>query len=291
MARAAVPGRLTWRVATVLEVRQETATAKTLVLDIPDWPGHLPGQHVVSAHLVLDTPLNGEERELEGVTTICARTLDEGTRAHPGEEFAERLETEGAGFGIDVATVSGNPVKLEWWATPAEDTTVHDALDRFLPRFRAPRPLAQVLEDGLDDYLAVFIPGGHGAMQGLHDSRHVQAVLDWALADDRFIITLCHGPAALLAAGLTTLIGVQAFIIVGGVIRLLPLTGVTLPFVSYGGSSLVANYVLLALLLRISDNAARAPAATATATAAAAAPCPSPCRSPRAAAGSPGPRS
>ena len=46
MARAAVPGRLIWRVATVLAVRTETPTATTLVLDIPDWPGHLPGQHV-----------------------------------------------------------------------------------------------------------------------------------------------------------------------------------------------------------------------------------------------------
>jgi cell division protein FtsW (lipid II flippase) len=60
------------------------------------------------------------------------------------------------------------------------------------------------------------------------------------------------GFSKLLAGGLTAAIGLQAILITGGVTRLIPLTGVTLPFMSYGGSSIVTNFVLVAMLLIIS---------------------------------------
>jgi cell division protein FtsW (lipid II flippase) len=63
------------------------------------------------------------------------------------------------------------------------------------------------------------------------------------------------GFSKLLAAGLTFGFALQTFVIVGGILRVVPLTGITLPFVSYGGTSIVANFLLLAGLLLVSNRA------------------------------------
>ncbi len=79
------------------------------------------------------------------------------------------------------------------------------------------------------------------------------------LVERGFKVAMVSGDSfsKLLASGLTAVFALQVFVIVGGVTRVIPLTGVTLPFVSYGGSSILANFVLVALLLLVSDRARR----------------------------------
>lgn len=127
------------------------------------------------------------------------------TGNHPVETLLPLHHIMETGFDVDVATITGYPVKLELWAMPREDEAVLATYEALKSKLKQPKKLSDVIANELgadSDYLAVFIPGGHGAVAGLPASRTVGSALDWALANDKLIITLCHGPAALLAASL-----------------------------------------------------------------------------------------
>lgn len=127
------------------------------------------------------------------------------TGNHPVETLLPMYHLDKAGFAFDIATLSGNPVKFEFWAMPFEDAEVKGQYAKYCDQFKTPLKLADVIEQKLgegSDYIGVFIPGGHGALIGLPESEDVKKALQWAVANDKFVISLCHGPAALLAAGI-----------------------------------------------------------------------------------------
>lgn len=123
------------------------------------------------------------------------------TGNHPIETLLPMYHLDTAGFAFDVATVSGNPVKFEFWAMPSEDEVVKGFFAKYQQQFKKPLKLADVVAGGLDAYAAIFIPGGHGALIGIPESRDVGDALMWAMANDKFVISLCHGPAGFLAVG------------------------------------------------------------------------------------------
>ena len=123
------------------------------------------------------------------------------TGNHPVETLVPMYHLHQAGFAFDIATVSGNSMKFEFWAMPKDDEAITGLHGQLLEQFQNPLQLADVVK-GLSpdsDYVAVFIPGGHGPLVGLPFSDDVAAVLRWALDNDRHIVSICHGPAALLA--------------------------------------------------------------------------------------------
>ncbi|KIY03481.1 uncharacterized protein Z520_00172 [Fonsecaea multimorphosa CBS 102226] len=125
------------------------------------------------------------------------------TGNHPVEMLLPVLHLDAAGFEVDIATISGDPVKLEMWAFPKDDVAVKNIFEKYKDKLRQPLNLEEVWGKGFTKdtpYIGVFVPGGHGVMNDVPFSRTVGNILRWADAHQRYFISLCHGPASMLAA-------------------------------------------------------------------------------------------
>lgn len=119
---------------------------------------------------------------------------------HPVETFVPILHLEQAGFEIELCTPTGASVKIEDWAIPSQDEAVMGILKKYESKLEKPLSLAGLVPKLDSSYVAVFIPGGHGAMLGLPDNKDLGQLIEWADKNDKYMLSICHGPAALLAA-------------------------------------------------------------------------------------------
>ena len=128
------------------------------------------------------------------------------TGNHPVEMLVPMLHLEQAGFEVDIYTATGDSVKIEMWAMPEEDEAVNALYQKHKTNFENPHSLSDFVQNSMNDespYVAVFLPGGHAAMLGLPENKDLEIVIHWVHQKDKYMLALCHGPAALLAASLS----------------------------------------------------------------------------------------
>lgn len=150
----------------------------------------------------------GDKRVLMVCTEERNMTMANGkkfsTGNHPVEMGLPMLHLLSAGFEIDILTPTGAPAIIEEWAMPREDEAVMKLYRDYADAFAKPGSLSEFVANLMTDdapYVAVYLPGGHGAMLGLPENEDLGKLLRWAHKRDLFTLAICHGPAALLAAG------------------------------------------------------------------------------------------
>jgi molecular chaperone Hsp31 and glyoxalase 3 len=124
------------------------------------------------------------------------------TGNHPVESLLPMLHLKNAGFEFEIATPTGKPAIFEMWAFPKKDEQVKAIYNEYKSNFENPVRLSDFINtsfDQSDNYAAVFIPGGHGAMIGIPEDKNVDKILRWAHENKLFTISLCHGPGAFLS--------------------------------------------------------------------------------------------
>ncbi len=159
-----------------------------------------------------DTPYTGNKKILMVCTEEQYMTMENGnkfdTGNHPVEMMVPLLHFKKAGIEVDVFTPTGESVKVEQWAMPDQDEDVKAIYNEYKSKLENPNSIAGFVandmadSDASDEYAAIFIPGGHGAMLGLPEDKNLGELLRWGHKKDLFTLAICHGPAALLAANL-----------------------------------------------------------------------------------------
>lgn len=119
------------------------------------------------------------------------------------ETMVPLMHLVNGGFDFNVVTPTGKPAILEEWSVPVQDKAVLRFRQETQTKFNNPLSLKQLIETNQlndeSDYIALFLPGGHGAMVGLPGNEHVGKLIRWIKTTDRYLIAVCHGPAAIIA--------------------------------------------------------------------------------------------
>ena len=164
-----------------------------------------------------ETPYQGDKKILMVCTQEQYMTMQNGkkfdTGNHPVEMFVPLLHFKKAGFEVDIFTPTGESVKIEQWAMPNEDEKVKEIYSSYQSKLEAPQSIEDFVKNKMadsEDYAAIFIPGGHGAMLGLPENKYLGELLRWAHESDLYTLVICHGPAALLSANLDRPEGLEA---------------------------------------------------------------------------------
>lgn len=119
------------------------------------------------------------------------------------ETMVPLMHLVNAGFDFDVVTPTGKAAVLEEWSVPQKDEAVLEFRSKHASKFNKPQSLKNLVESNelteASDYVALFLPGGHGAMVGLPEDENVGKLLRWIKVSDRYLVAVCHGPAAMIA--------------------------------------------------------------------------------------------
>lgn len=119
------------------------------------------------------------------------------------ETMVPLMHLVNAGFDFEVVTPSGKPAVLEEWSVPVKDDAVLFFRRKNQIKFNKPLSLKNMVgENELNEesnYIALFLPGGHGSMVGLPHDGNVGKLISWIETSNRYLIAVCHGPAAMIA--------------------------------------------------------------------------------------------